>query len=82
VNRTIEVPSHGAQKVPMRLGDELALVVRSGVADQVEIPAFGQIEDLTPDDPARFDLLPDRTGTFEVRLLEAGRVIGRIRVRR
>ena len=81
VRRTIEVAPHGADEIELRRGDQLALTVRSGVADQVEIPAFGQLEDLTPEDPARFNLLPERTGVFEVRLLAARRVIGRIRVR-
>jgi hypothetical protein len=81
VRRTIEVAPHGADEIELRRGDQLALTVRSGVADQVEIPAFGQLEDLTPEDPARFNLLPDRTGVFEVRLLAARRVICRIRVR-
>ena len=81
VRRTVDVSPHGAEPVPLRLGDELALVVRAGVADQIEIPAFGRIEDIGPDDPARFDLLPDRTGTFEVRMLGARRAIARIRVR-
>ena len=81
VRRTIDVAPHGADEIELRRGDQLALTVRSGVADQVEIPAFGRLEDLTPEDPARFNLLPDRTGVFEVRLLAARRVIGRIRVR-
>jgi hypothetical protein len=82
IERTIRVAPHGADTVRIHLDDQLALTVRSGVADQVEIPAFGQLEDLTPEAPARFNLLPDRTGTFAVRLLEAGRVIGRIEVSR
>jgi hypothetical protein len=81
VRRTIEVAPQGADEIELRRGDQLALTVRSGVADQVEIPAFGQLEDLTPDSPARFNVLPERTGVFEVRLLAARRVIGRIRVR-
>jgi hypothetical protein len=80
VKRTIEVRPRGAETIDLRRGDQLALTVRSGPADQVEIPAFGLIEDVAPDDPARFDLLPDRTGLFSVRLLEARRTIGRIRV--
>jgi hypothetical protein len=81
VRRTIDVAPHGADEIELRRGDQLALTVRSGVADQVEIPAFGRLEDLTPDAPARFNLLPQRTGVFEVRLLAARRVIGRITVR-
>jgi hypothetical protein len=80
IKRTIRVAPHGADMVRIHRDDQLALTVRSGVADQVEIPAFGQLEDLTPEAPARFNLLPDRTGTVAVRLLAAGRVIGRIEV--
>ena len=50
------------------------------VADQVSIPALGQIEDLTPEAPARFDLLAEQAGVFEVRLVHAKRTIGRIAV--
>lgn len=81
IKRTIRVAPHGADTVRIHRYDQLALTVRSGVADQVEIPAFGQLDDLTPEAPARFNLLPDRTGTFAVRLVSAGRVIGRIEVK-
>src|SRR5919106_1401687 len=81
VSRTIRVAPNGFDRIPLVLGDQLALTVRSGAADQVSIPAFGVLEDITPVAPARFNLLPGRTGVFEVRLVEARRVIGRIRVR-
>jgi hypothetical protein len=81
VSRTIRVVPHGVARVNVRLGDQLALAVRSGVADEVAIPALGQFQALTPEAPARFDLLPERTGVFEVRLVDAKRVIGRIAVR-
>jgi hypothetical protein len=80
VERTIRVAPHGIARVHVRLDDQLALTVRSGVADQVSIPAFGQIEDLTPEAPARFDLLAEQAGVFEVRLVQAKRTIGRIAV--
>jgi hypothetical protein len=67
-------------RIKVRRGDQLALTVRARAAGQVEIPAFGLIEDVGPDDPARFDLLSDRLGIFEVRLAGSGRVIGRIAV--
>ena len=50
------------------------------LADQVEIPAFGDTEEVDPDFPARFDLLALETGSFPVRLVEADRVIARIDV--
>jgi len=81
VARTIDASARGAERIEVRLGDQLALTVRSGTADQVEIPALGQLEDVDPDAPARFDLLPRRTGTFEVRLIDARRQVARITVR-
>ena len=61
-------------------GDQLSVTVRSRTGGQVEMPAFGLIEDVGRDDPARFDLLADRRGTFEVRLVGSGRVIGKVLV--
>jgi Flp pilus assembly protein CpaB len=80
VSRTIEVSPHGTDRIELRRGDQLALAVRSRVADQVEIPAFGGLDDVAPDAPARFNLLLDRSGVFSVRLLEARRTIARIKV--
>jgi hypothetical protein len=80
VKRTIEVRRQRSETIELRRGDQLALTVRSGATDQIEVPAFGVIEDVAPGDPARFDLLPDRTGVFSVRLLEARRTIGSIEV--
>lgn len=81
VTSVVDASERLPERIRLRLGDQLALTVRSGGADQVEIPDLGQIEDVDPDAPARFDLLLDRAGTFPVRLLEAQRVVARIAVR-
>jgi hypothetical protein len=81
VRRTIDA-GRGRRPIRLRSGDQLALTVRSDVADQVEVPAFGLIEDVGRDDPARFDLLADRVGRFDIRLVEARRAIATISVRR
>ena len=39
---------------------------------------LGQLEDLAPGSPARFNLLFAEPGTYTVRLIEADRPIGRI----
>lgn len=80
IERTVDVSPRGPETIRMRRGDELTLTVRSDVPDQVEIPAFGRIEDVGPGDPARFDLLPAVTGIFDARLLDARRVVARLRV--
>ncbi len=80
VERTVRVAGRGSTRVMIRLGDQLALTVRVGFPDQVSIPAFGLIADATSDAPAHFDLLPDRTGRFDVELVERGRVAAVIEV--
>jgi hypothetical protein len=82
IERTVRVAGKGSRPIAIRLGDQLALTVSLGFVDQVEIPAFGVLEDAAPGAPARFDLLPDRTGHFDVELVEAGRVVAEITVAR
>ncbi|MGH2961701.1 MAG: hypothetical protein ACRDL3_05845 [Solirubrobacterales bacterium] len=78
VREAIDAGDRRPGGIRLRRGDELALTVRSRAAVQVEIPAFGLLEDAARDDPARFDLLLDRRGRFDVRTLAPRRVIGRI----
>jgi hypothetical protein len=77
----IDAGSREQETIRIRLGDQLELRVISRRADQVEIPGFGELEDVDPDAPAHFDLLPFETGSYPVRLVEAGRKIGEIEVR-
>lgn len=65
--------------VALRPGDQLELEVGGSVGEDVVIPAFGLTETMTPDAPARFDLIVDRVGDFAVRGVESGIVAGRIR---
>jgi hypothetical protein len=68
--------------VRMQVGDQLQLRVTSPQAHEVEIPALDELEDVDPDAPATFDLLLFDEGTYNVRLVESGRRIGRIVVER
>ena len=68
------------ETIRVRAGDQLALEVVGQEYDLVEIRALGQLEDLDPQSPARFDLLLDEPGTYAVRLTHAQRLIGRIKV--
>jgi hypothetical protein len=65
---------------PVRVGDQLTLVVRSRVPAQIEIPEFGQLAFAAPDAPARFELLAETPGTFGVLFASTGRVAAQIRV--
>jgi len=80
VERTVRAAGEGATRIPIRLGDQLALTVRLGFFDQVEIPALGLIQDAAPGAPALFNVLPDRTGRLDVKLAQAGRVVAVIDV--
>lgn len=79
VEETIGAGAERPARIQLDEGDRLVLMVK-GVDDQVEIPGLGLLEDVTRVAPARFDLLANRPGTFAVRLVNADRVIGRIRV--
>jgi hypothetical protein len=81
IEETLDASAKHPVRVEARRGDQVALTVRSAAPGQVEIPAFGLLEDVEPGAPARFNLLPERTGTFDVRFAGAGRVIGLIVVR-
>ncbi len=68
--------------IPMRVGDQLPLVVRARTADQVEIPALGLVEPVARGSSANFNILAEEPGNYGIRLLRADRVIGRIEVRK
>jgi hypothetical protein len=78
--RSIDAAAKRSATIRIAVGDQLTLTVRSPRPDQVEIARLGQLEDVAPTSPARFDLLPADPGDYAVRLLGAGRVIGRIEV--
>jgi hypothetical protein len=78
----IDVGEKKVKVLPIAVGDQLRLRVRSARADQVEIPALGLVEPVSADAPAIFDLLLDRAGSYEVLLVDAGRVVGRLAVTR
>lgn len=66
--------------VRARAGDVLALTVRGDMLDGVEIDGLGKIEPISPDSPARFEMLLDAPGEFRVKLLDAQRAVGLIDV--
>jgi len=72
-----EVTSSGRrapQRVRVARGDQLTLVVKSDRPGQITVPAFGLIEFAEPGAPARFDILIERQGRFEVNAERQGAV--------
>lgn len=76
----IKVGGRKLPVVPVELGERVTLIIRSKVADQLEIPALGVIEPVAPGAPARFELLPEVEGSLGIRLVNAGTVVARIEV--
>ena len=80
VQRTLDAAGKRTARVRLALGDALVLTVTAPRPDQVEIADLGELEDVDPGAPARFDLLPREPGTYEVRLLGRDRTVGSIEV--
>ena len=78
IERTINAARRKLTAVRVAVGDQLALTVTSPRPDQVEIPGFGELEDVDPNFAAQFDLLAVEPGHYQVRLFEAERRIGTI----
>lgn len=70
------------QRVVVRSGRPLHLVVTASEPGSVQLGEDGPIAAVQPELPARFDLLPDEPGTREIVLLDPVRPIGRLTVRR
>jgi hypothetical protein len=66
------------QTVRVAVDETLRLHVTSARLESVQLGADGPIEVVTPELPARFELLVDGPLDLEVRLLESDRVIGRV----
>jgi len=75
-----QVTRLGSGEVPIYAGDELVLTVTSAHPDQVEIPGFGEVQAVSRDAPASFDIFLDAPGNYAVRLVDANRVVGRVKV--
>src|SRR5687768_13533553 len=81
VRATLDLRAARPKPVTARVGDQLQLRVLSDRPGTIEIPAFGETEDVDPVAPAFFDLFLDRDGSFPVRVLETGRTVDEIVVR-
>ena len=83
VRATIDADAERPKTVEVPLGDQLALTVRSKRAGQIAVRGLGLVEDVLPLAPARFDILANRTGRFDVVLLQPERRrLGVIEVKR
>ena len=65
---------------PVKVGQQLILLVASRTPTQLAIREFGQLGFAAPDAPARFELLPTVAGTFGIQFEPSGEVAAKIRV--
>lgn len=70
----ISAASAKPEEVRLTQGDQLALVVQTERPAEIAVPDFGLIEFAEPGAPARFDILVERDGRFEVTAGRGGTV--------
>jgi hypothetical protein len=80
ITKQVSAAAKEPPKIAMHVNDELRLTVTSPVPNMVEIPAFGELENVDPDLPAQFDLLAFESGTFAVRLVDPPGLVAQIEV--
>jgi hypothetical protein len=80
VHRKLAADPKDPPQVDAAVGDQLQLRVTSKRPATLELLGLGPTEDVDPAAPALFDVLLDRKGTFRIRALETGKVVGRILV--
>jgi hypothetical protein len=81
VHARISASGAALPRVVRAVRDDLVeLVVAGDVVDTVAIDGLAVLEPIDPDSPARVELYADRPGRFAIRLLEADRQIGTLRI--
>ena len=81
VSASLDAGATEPKTIEVTTGDQVSLIVRSPELRQIEIADLGLLQDAAPDSPARFDLLLDSDGSFDVMSLDAegvGAVVGTI----
>jgi hypothetical protein len=67
------VPKDGPAKIRMRVGEELRLTITStGAEDSVIVNGFDLREPVSPTEPARFKIVPETPGFFDVFMQTSG----------
>jgi hypothetical protein len=76
----VAIEPKGISLLSVNAGDQVQLAVCWSKPDEVEVPSFGLVDPVAPAKPARFDLLFEDPGTYGVKLVNADRVVARIKV--
>ena len=81
----IDVTVHGGtvdapERPSARQGDEVLIVVRGDVSDEVHVHGYDLMAEVAPDEPARIRFVADVAGVFEVELEDAGTVLFQLEI--
>ena len=71
---------HGPDRPTVTQGDEVLIVVRADVSDEVHVHSYDLMADVAPGEPARIRFVADVAGVFEVELEDAGRLLFQLEV--
>ncbi len=77
---TIDADKDTIVVIKLEAGQQLPLTVLSSTDDLVEIQKIGFVDAVGPHKPATFDILTDLPGEYGIKLLETGRIIGRLEI--
>jgi hypothetical protein len=65
-------PVGGVKHVPIAQGEQVVLIIRSDVADEVHLHGYDLTTEVAPGQPGRISFRADDVGEFEVELEERG----------
>jgi hypothetical protein len=77
--RTLKAPR--TKPLVAHLGDIVHVEATVNADDVVEFPDLGMDATVSPDVPAQFDIVADRTGRFPLKLRYSGKKIGELKVK-
>jgi hypothetical protein len=73
---TVDAP----QRPQATQGDEVVIVVRADVSDEVHVHGYDLMADVAPGEPARIRFVADVAGVFDVELEDAGRLLFQLEI--
>jgi hypothetical protein len=79
--KRVDAESGKFARITVDEGRTLVLEVRSTELDSVSLEGLDRIEVVDPDSPARFELLAEPAGSYPIKLVEAGRELGKLEIR-
>jgi hypothetical protein len=70
----------GPDRPTARQREEVLIVVRADVADEVHVHGYDLMADVAPGEPARIRFVAEVAGVFEVELEDAGRLLFQLEI--